>query len=367
MNVGMGISRLPNTEEALADALKQAATCLEARSLTMVFYTGNHDRDVVRNIARKQLVSCPFITCAMPGLFDQFGIIDHGISVCVFYGVIAKTELFTNAGGLVYQAGQEVGKAIRHFSTKPGAIFLFPSVEQTQLQVLLRGVYANLGPSYTYFGSGSIDPGTEKGVASGGFVGGVINGAFKLTHNIGHGWIPVGEPMLVTRSEKNKILEFDGQPAVKRYSNMVNRTFDDDIQLLDNKYQLGIPCAKQRYLVRDVISIDGQALECVTDVPQNSIVTLMTTSIPALHVVAKKIIEEAVKAHSNPEFALIFDCMSRKRVMGKDFNKEIKSIFTALPSIPTVGLLTYGEIGSQSGVPFYHNKSLSVVIGGRVQ
>ncbi|MGB9857740.1 MAG: FIST C-terminal domain-containing protein [Dictyoglomaceae bacterium] len=63
---------------------------------------------------------------------------------------------------------------------------------------------------------------------------------------------------------------------------------------------------------------------------------------------------------NNPEFALVFDCISRSHYMKEKFKNELKTIKNILLNVPTLGILSFGEIKGFREVPLYHNKTLVI-------
>jgi len=126
-------------------------------------------------------------------------------------------------------------------SVQEGAVLMLPHVHNYKLSALIRGIYSNLGPSFQYFGAGTVSQFTEAGYTDEGVALALVEEAY-FTQGVGHGWMPLGEPMLITRAERNRIYELDGQPAVQRYCAVVREMLDQEIDITGHKFQLGIPC-----------------------------------------------------------------------------------------------------------------------------
>ncbi len=368
MHSRIGMSSKKHAEAAVIEGLSQAVSDMPLPDLTLLFYTGDYDLKDIFETAVKKLESKPLIGVHMPGLFNSVGIMQRGVAALTIWGVEAKTELLVGCDIPGYHIGQQLGLSLAENGDIGGTVLIFPSVHLGELPDVLRGIYSPLGPACKYFGGACVQQFTEAGFSRHGIAVVKIK-KLEISNCIGHGWIPIGEPMLVTRAVDNEIFEFDGIPAAQRYKNLVNDQLAENSVQLGNQNALsivclGIPCTNREFLIRDIFAVEDHALICSTGVPQNSVVTLMTTSIPALPVIAMRITKEALAYHNNPEFALLFSGISRYDLLQEKYAGEVNNIYQVLDELPAIGLLTYGEISSSLGIPLYHNKSLSVVIGG---
>jgi hypothetical protein len=53
--------------------------------------------------------------------------------------------------------------------------------------------------------------------------------------------------------------------------------------------------------------------------------------------------------------------------MGDDFGKELKVIHESIgEQVPLIGVLTFGEVGCFEDVPFLHNKTIVIAVGGSI-
>jgi len=363
VQIGIGVSELSNARQAVKEALHQALHSLQFPDLTFVFYAGDYDPQQVWEAAKTELHDREYIGGSVAGLLTYKGVINQGVSVLALTGITATTAILDLDPEHVFASGQQVGDALAAANHSSGTVMMFPSACQVQVSALIRGVYSRLGPGFNYYGSGIMAQFTNKGLSTNGIAAVLLNGVC-FTHRIGHGWMPFGEPMLVTKADRNVVYELDGQPALERYRKMINQLVDQDAASIDKRFQLGIPCKNQEYLVRDIIGTQDQALICVTEITQRSMTSLMTTSVPALPAIAKRIVEEAFNRHAQPQFALVFDDFSRKELLQHDFVHEMDNIFRVLKDLPTLGLLTYGAISCPLGTPLFYCKSLSVSVGG---
>jgi len=103
-----------------------------------------------------------------------------------------------------------------------------------------------------------------------------------------HGWEPTGQAFVVTKAEGKVVKEIDGEPALSFYMNHL----DKDAQQFDysqfyafaSGHPLGIPMGTGEYVVRDPLSasLEDQSITFVSEIPENSIVRIMTGSKESL-------------------------------------------------------------------------------------
>ncbi|HKM17051.1 MAG TPA: FIST N-terminal domain-containing protein, partial [Limnochordia bacterium] len=297
------------------------------------------------------------------GIFTDENVFREGAAALSLYGIAARTRLVSTDGQRVYDVGQQAGRDLAHDGDQGSTVMILPSVRNPRLSVLIRGVYSRLGPEFQYIGAGTGTQFTEEGHTNDGVALAMIKNV-HFTLGTGHGWIPFGEPMLITRIEGHRIYELDGQPAATRFRNAIRQVAKQDAELIGSNYQLGIPCGNGDYIIRNIISSEDEALVCVTAFPSKSMVNLMTTSVLALPAIAKRITEETLIRHPHPRFAFLFDGISRERLLKENFVQESRNIFRTLQGLPAVGVLSYGQIDSSFGIPLLHSSALCVAIGG---
>ena len=62
-----------------------------------------------------------------------------------------------------------------------------------------------------------------------------------------------------------------------------------------------------------------------------------------------------------PSAAFVFDCTSRKVVLGTRYKEEIRAAFAAIPAdIPKIGFYTFGEVCPVDGVAKHHESTFTL-------
>ena len=273
-----------------------------------------------------------------------------------FAGVGENIAAGPRAGGKVAadQVKEQAGDALKAF-------MMMPDVLVGNGADIVRGVLDSLGLHFPVVGGASGDDFAfqktyqyiNDKVYSGSVVGLGMVGNFKIGIGVKHGWIPVGEPMTVTKSEGAVIHEINGAPAVKIYEDYfgeeeakVLRT--EALAKLAITYPLGMKVAgSDELLIRDPITVDAKgSITCAAEIPQGSEVRLMVGSREEAVKVAKLAAENAVAQldGSKPKAVIIFNCIARNKLFGDKSGEEINAIQQAVgKETPLIGFYTYGE------------------------
>ena len=124
-------------------------------------------------------------------------------------------------------------------------------------------------------------------------------------------------------------------------------------------YPLGIQLdATGQFLLRNVMAFgtDG-SLVCTGELTEGAWVQLMMGSKELALEAAALAARKAIEPLRAVRFALVFDSVVRKRLLGQDAAREIATIRQVLgPSVPFVGCYTYGE-QAPLGTPYPYGRT----------
>lgn len=184
---------------------------------------------------------------------------------------------------------------------------------------------------------------------------------------VGHGWKAFQGPFLVSESNGPTVQSLNYQPAFELYKQTIEAQGEyifDSTNFFDiaKNFPLGIEDINNNLIVRDPIVTQDNNLQCVGNVPINSMVYLLAGDTQTLVASAE---EAAITSFSSsPETistALVFDCISRVLYMEEDFDKELGVISKHCPTPSLFGVLSLGEIvNSSNGAIRLLNKSIVI-------
>ena len=260
----------------------------------------------------------------------------------------------------------------------PGTAFMWLDSFSQAADALLDVFYNHFGPALRLLGggAGSLDMRRKPCIISN---AGLLDDAaviavLDLPSGIAarHGWVKLAGPYHVTESEKNVIHSLNWRPAATVYSAVVS-SVAGEMPPPDRFYEVSrnFPFGLQRYgverIVRDPFLVDGNSLICVGDVPQGSLVDILTGSKESLLVAADEalmIAESRLAAHGRATTLFLVDCVSRMLFLDDHFAGELALM--NMPGVEMVGALTLGEIaGTGRDYPVFYNKTAVVGVFDR--
>ena len=277
-----------------------------------------------------------------------------------------EVKYFTGVGENISAGAREAGKvAADKVKAQAGsdlkAFVMIPDVLVGNGADIVRGVLDSLGSHFPVVGGASGDDFAFKktfqyvndNIYSGSVVGLGLTGNFKMGIGVKHGWIPVGEPMKITKSSGAVIYEINNAPAIKIYEDYFGKEeakilHTEPLAKLAITYPLGMKVAgSDELLIRDPMTVDEHgSITCAAEMPEGSEVRLMVGSKEEAVRVAKIAAEDAVAqlGGSTPKAVIIFNCIARNKLFGDRSGEEITAIQEAVgKEVPLIGFYTFGE------------------------
>ena len=374
MRAGISISQAKDAAEAGKEAAARAAADSGRPALTVLFTTDAYEPEAVLGAVKKEIGDSRLVGFCCGGLISAEGVCPQGVGVCTLGGdVRAATTLQPGLDRNPEEAGRRTGEALLASGIRRGTVIALPDGFQTNLSEMLRGLYGSMGPEYRYVGGGAGDnlkffrtyQYTESGLASGSIAAALLDGV-EISTGVGHGWVPMGDPLVVTKVQGKVLREIDGIPAFQAYQNRLGPMTKEEFRRKGMLHPLGFPDVFAQYIIRDPLTVnDDDSIQFVTEVPTQAVGNVMDGEEAALVETAERVARDAAARIEAPAFVLLFDCISRVLLMGEGFREEIRAIRNAVGmDVPLLGALSFGEIGSYEDVPLFHNKTTVVAVGG---
>lgn len=186
----------------------------------------------------------------------------------------------------------------------------------------------------------------------------------KLSTGIAHGWRIFKGPFLASDAYGQTVQSLNYQPAFDVYCQAIESASEyrfNESNFLDiaKNFPLGIEDINNNLIVRDPIFAHQDNLQCVGNIPINSMVYLLESDTDTLISSAE---QAAITAFTTPtevtSTTMIFDCISRVLYMGDKFELELDVIAKHCSTPVLFGVLSMGEIAnSPSGAIRLLNKS----------
>jgi len=374
MKAGIAFSAQPDASRAGREAAARAVALSGPPGLVIVFSTDAYPpRDVLEGV-RRETGASKLIGFCCGGIVADDAYHPQGVGICTLGGPIrVQTVLEEGLDRDPYGTGCRTADALLSKGASEGLVIALPDGFQSDLGDMLRGLYSRFGPGFEFVGGGAGDnlqffktyQFTEQGCASHALAAALVQG-METAVRIGHGWVPMGEPLVMTRAHGKTVYEIDGMPAFAAYRKRLGAISREDFNTIGMRHPLGFPDVFGQYIIRDPLAVqDDDSIQFVTEVPSQAVGNIMEGPMDQLIETAGRTAREAVQSVCDPRFLLLFDCISRVLLMGDEFGKELHAIREAVgPGVPVLGALTFAEIGAMGGVPLLHNKTTIALAGG---
>jgi small ligand-binding sensory domain FIST len=200
-----------------------------------------------------------------------------------------------------------------------------------------------------------------------GAVGVLVGPGVDVASVVSQGCRPIGQPYVVTRSERNVVYELGGQPAYERLLETARKGLsDDEIRMVNDGLFMGLVIDEHKlefgpgdFLVRNVMGFDPEN----GAIAVNDLVSLGTTA--QFHVRDAITADEELRrllSGRQADAALVFTCNGRGMRMFGQPHHDAQLVQDALGSVPAAGFFCQGEFGPVGGRNFVHGFTASVVL-----
>ena len=273
-----------------------------------------------------------------------------------------------------YESGRRIGSRISESNEYPDTnlLLFYDSTRRSNTELspfmqanpILEGIKSELGTFPPTAGVGLVGGAmgvkrTEmwhnNDILNGALVSLMISGNIRLDTTIMHGCKPASNYHLITKVKGNKLLEFDGKPALEVA--MDHLGIPDDVDWRNAMYLITIgvnkgdkygPFIEEDYVNRIVLGVDeneGAIIVMEGDLKEGDSFQFMRRSINTDMIgdIARKLLESLGKR--KPLFAFYISCLGRiKKYFGNE-KEEAEEIQEAIgPDIPLLGIYSGTEI-----------------------
>lgn len=373
---------------ACQDAVEQLGD--KNPDLLIVFSSVKYDQqkmlDGVRSVAPRALL---FGSSTSGEITAQGPLKDRSVAIMAIKS--PEIKYFVGVGQNILENPREAGKsAADKVKGEAGealkAFIMFSDVLVGNGADIVRGVLDSLGAHFPVVGGASGDDFAFKKtyqyvndkVYSGGVVGLGLAGNFKIGISVKHGWIPVSEPMKVTKSAGAIVHEINGAPAIKIYEDYFG---EEEVKVLRTEkltklaltYPLGMKVeGSDELLIRyPIIADEKGSITFPAEISEGSEIHLMIGSREEAVKAARETAQEAMsELGGKPKAVIVFSSIARNKLFGERGGEEISAITEVVGrDTPLIGFYTYGE---QAPIPArvkninkcdsaFHNETVVIV------
>ncbi|HUI26219.1 MAG TPA: FIST N-terminal domain-containing protein [Candidatus Kryptonia bacterium] len=203
-----------------------------------------------------------------------------------------------------------------------------------------------------------------------GVVGVALAGAIEVVTVVAQGCRPIGQPMFITKCQRNFLWELDGRPAVEVLQELYEQLDAADQALVRHSLFLGIVMREDRqeyrhgdFLIRNLLGMDQtrSALAIGAWLQENSVVQFHLRDA----VTSAQDLEQMLTRYRDdhpgvrPQGALLFSCLGRGVHLYGRADHDSEAFRLHLGDIPLGGFFCNGEIGPVHGTTFLHGYTSS--------
>jgi small ligand-binding sensory domain FIST len=256
-------------------------------------------------------------------------------------------------------------------TTRPGFVVLADPFS-FDVDTLIRGLDAAYPSSRTIGGlaSGGRQPASNvlflgKELHRSGAVGLAVSGDVVVDTIVAQGCRPVGDPMFVTRCDRNIIWQLDGMRPLEVLQQLHARLDERDRELFRHSLFLGIAMSENReeyragdFLIRNLAGVDSStgAIAVGALLEENCIVQFhlrdAETSGEEVETLLRR--HRVESASAPPRGALLFSCLGRGEFLYGHPDHDTNVFRREIGEIPLGGFFCNGEIGPVQGTTFLH-------------
>ena len=202
-----------------------------------------------------------------------------------------------------------------------------------------------------------------------GLVGVAVSGNVKVDTVVAQGCRPIGQPMFVTKCQRNFVWELDGQPPLRVLQDLYERLSSADQELARHSLFLGIVMKADRqeyrhgdFLIRNLMGTDDtrHALAVGALLEENSVVQFhLRDAHTSAEDLERMLSQYQAAPHGTPAGALLFSCLGRGRHLYGRPDHDTDLFRKHVGAVPLGGFFCNGEIGPVHETTFLHGYTSS--------
>ena len=382
-----GASNKPAAAEATTEAVSEALRGLTgAPKLGWVFSSPKHDLVTVMSAARAAAPGCELFAAHTAGEFTERGAMRGGVVVLL---LASDSLMFQTAVAAHLSVDPEAAAAAltRDFAALAKdassrglglstTVLLLDGLTGVGEQ-LVQGIRNGTRLFQQIVGGAAGDDGQFKAtaVAGGEHVGvdsAVLAHIFdKRAWGVGldHGLRPATPRMTVTKGSGSIISKLDGRPAFEVYREYAKTKGVELTPATSGAFfianELGVYFLDGVHHARAPVGVgENGELHLIASISEGASVCILDGEPDAMIEACTRAAKQARQNVGEGPVAgvLVFDCICRGMILGRDFQKEIDAVRSVFPKVPVAGFLTYGEIARFRGRNEGWHNTTSVVV-----
>jgi len=364
IRAGAGQSSHHSTAQAAEEATRQAMAQagIQRADAALVFFTADHVRsprellEPLRGVTATDQIAGASAAGILTGAGEVEG--RHGLAVLVLASdqMQARPFLFQPLRERDREVGAQIARCAANRADQNSLLTLFPDTYNGQPQRLLQALEQEAGFVPTV-GAGATESGTAQAtyqlcgdaLTTNAVAGMVLSGSFHAGVDITQGCQPLTGPMVITKAEKNLILEIDNRPALEVFARLLKGPLAEDIRRALTVLFVGLPADRNensvgpgKYLVRNIIGLDPAKgiLGVAEEVREGQAMIFAFRDGQRAREDLNQMLERQVEnlRGKKPAFGLYFNCCARGASLYGIPGIDSAYIRQALGDFPLIGM-----------------------------
>ncbi len=383
-------TRMVNSRRAIAECLESALGEQDTDcDLIIIHASLGHDYQALIDEARRLAPSARVLGNSCCGVVGREGVSESMKDVALMAVRGAEELAVAHVDGIyghnAFEQSAQLARDLKAANPAVNMVYFLASGIDIANDRCIAGIESVMGPEVTIFGGTSAD--NMKGVASyqmvddrvyeqAAFAVGFADPGLEAVTQATHGFVAVGEPMVVTRSEGNRIIELDGRPAWDLYTERLGLPASaacvDTIPV--GALAERLPAAEAAeygndHILRVVTRRDADGtMHYATDCPEGTELWLTVRDEDRIFSDMDRMMEQMTARGGERELAAVFhaDCLARGRFL---FNRVMKEELVQRmqhplsrdgDAPPWLGMYGFGEFARLGGKNQYHNYTTAI-------
>lgn len=382
-------TRMVNSRHAIQECLDAALGTDKRCDLVMLHASIGHDCHALADEVRRQIPGVRVVGASCCGIVGSEGVSESMKDVAVM-AVCGPELAVAHVDGIdghnAFEKAAELARQLK--AQQPGITmihFLASGIDIAN-DLAIAGIESVFGTEVTIFGATSSD--NMRGVISyqvvddqvfehGAWAVGFADPSLEVDTQATHGFLAVGEPMVVTRADGTRILELNGRPAWQEYTSRLGldpetATCGDSIPVGALAEELPAALAEEYgnpHLLRVVTKRDADgAMHYATTIREGTRLWLTVRDEERIFADMDRMMAAMVARAGGRKPVAVFhaDCLARGRYL---FNRVMKEELVGRMQFPLssdgvvppwLGMYGFGEFARLGGVNTYHNYTTAI-------
>jgi small ligand-binding sensory domain FIST len=382
---GAGLSESDEPSIAVEQAFEQAQEQLGCDAdLAFVFFSADHSATSIRDQLAKRVGKATLLGACGESIVGTRTEVERTSAVSVWLASLPGASI--KAFHLDYDAtvdqGTFLGWTDELLDAWPspsvmillGEPFTFPA---DRFAAVLNEEHPGV-PIVGGMASGADRPGVDSLILNGevyssGAVGVRLSGELGARTVVSQGCMPVGQPLVITKADRNVIYELGGKSALVQLQGLIEQMSEEDREKATHGLHIGRVINEYKdsftrgdFLVRNLIGIDQRsgAIAIGDYVRAGQTVQFHIRDAESADEDLRRMLSDAAE-QGTPNGGLLFSCNGRGSRLFTSASHDALAVAQAMGDVPLAGFFAAGELGPVGGRNFLHGFTASLLLFGK--